>query len=1072
MASKSYRKFMATGLTAAVVASAVAPVAGAASFSDVKPGSWYEGAVNYVSENGYMKGTDKGFEPKKSLTRAEAAGIFANRFDLYDTNLEADFSDVKSGAWYHNAVAAVKVNKIMGSTGNDMFSPDRKITRGEMAALIVRAYGFKVEGEVEHTFTDIKGNMFENDIATLVAWGITNGKTDKLFAPGDTVSRAEMAAFIQKADEALEAPQPMPLPKVDSVKAVDATSVEVTLEGTYTQEEVNALIEAGYELTVVAGDDVHEVGKVTVKAAEASTSADTTTLVLSEISPELPAGVDLRLAVNGEVVEGTEFKYEAPATPEVTSVSAIAAKKVEVKFANPVVDTTKAAFTVKKGSSTIGVANIEWNEDKTAAHLELSSKLSAGKYDVSVAGLAETALTGSVQAENERADEVKVLSTDLVSTDATYDKDDINSAVVGYQLFNQYGEEITKEASLGNVTNGFDVVASTGSAVFSNGVLTWTGNAVNAEGSKVVLTLVNKVTAESSSVTLTLAKKSTLSTWELGGVFHLDGKTPSEDDTTGFNLLLSAQDQYGKKLTDDADLDTKFTIVSSNPSVITVSNDILDNIQVDKNDSTKVETGVALTVGNPGVATITVVENSTGKSLSYKVTVAEGKKVDVVTIGNPDGIVAGQETIKLPLDVLNNKGEVVTTESLIEAGITVAASQNGDPITIGAAEIKVVDGKAFLEFTTEAVATGTENLVINITSATNKVTTKTIQVKADAVATTLVGLKSTVSKSVYKTATYTLADFVVEDQHGRVMDTTTLAGHKIVATDYDAATTGALEISNDATVDSRSKGSELVKFALVNTTTGDEVSAVDTTLKTVVASDFVNYEVVPVETLYYNGDTAGSLYGEKFVVNGIAASGEKVALSEGGDYVLSLPTGISLEADGKLYADSATVGVDADASTTDVPQNAEFDAKITLNINDGREIAFKVKVSADAPKVSTLNLQDADEKAVDSFTFTGGTVAAAAIINEIEKVIVAKDQYGEEIVVGAPTAGNDLTFATTTPVTFTFKVVSRDDKNGDLVVTNNGTSTISVAGLDATETVTVEVTTGAVTKVVKLVGSN
>ncbi|ANX13775.1 hypothetical protein ABE41_017330 [Fictibacillus arsenicus] len=341
MASKSYRKFMATGLSAAVVASVVAPVAGAASFDDVKPGSWYEGAVNYVTENGYMNGTNKGFEPMKPLTRAEAAGIFANRFDLYDTSLEADFSDVKSGAWYHNAVAAVDANDIMGSTGNDMFSPDRKITRGEMAALIVRAYGFEVEGVVEHTFTDIEGNMFENDIATLVAWGITNGKTDELFAPGDTVSRAEMAAFIQKADKALEEGQPMPLPTVESVKAVDATSVEVTLEGTYTQEEVDALIAAGYELTVVAGDDVHEVGKVTVKAAEAAASADTTTLVLSEISPELPAGVELSLAVNGEVVEGTEFEYEAPATPEVTSVSAINLKTVKVEF-NTAVDADSA----------------------------------------------------------------------------------------------------------------------------------------------------------------------------------------------------------------------------------------------------------------------------------------------------------------------------------------------------------------------------------------------------------------------------------------------------------------------------------------------------------------------------------------------------------------------------------------------------------------------------------------------------------------------------------------------------------------------------------------------------------
>lgn len=410
MASKSYRKFMATGLSAAVVASVVAPVAGAASFSDVKPGAWYEGAVNYVTENGYMNGTDKGFEPMKPLTRAEAAGIFANRFDLYDTNLEADFSDVKDGAWYHNAVAAVSENGIMGSTGNDMFSPDRKITRGEMAALIVRAYGFEVEGEVEHTFTDIEGNMFENDIATLVAWGITNGKTDELFAPGDTVSRAEMAAFIQKADEAVA---PIPGPVVESVKAIDATSVEVTLEGTYTQEEVDAMIAAGYELTVVAGDDVHEVGKVTVKAAEASASADTTTLVLSEISPELPAGVELSLAVNGEVVEGTEFKYEAPATPEVTSVSAITKTGVDVvlpkvevaqeDFVIEVLDPTGKMVEVKPVNLEIGDSEITF-EFKTAL-----TEVALGTWTVGGVSF-DASAQAAVQTVNASTNEVELLN--------------------------------------------------------------------------------------------------------------------------------------------------------------------------------------------------------------------------------------------------------------------------------------------------------------------------------------------------------------------------------------------------------------------------------------------------------------------------------------------------------------------------------------------------------------------------------------------------------------------------------------------------------------------------------------
>ncbi|MCQ6264520.1 hypothetical protein M1K46_02415 [Fictibacillus sp. WQ 8-8] len=809
----------------------------------------------------------------------------------------------------------------------------------------------------------------------------------------------------------------------------------------------------------------------TVKAAEDALA--TAKASYAKVDTEtVKADLGKRIEDAGKAIDAKKAEL---AVPKVESVSAIAAKKVEVKFAKPVAEGSKASFTVKKGSSTIGVANIEWNEDKTAASLELSTKLSAGKYDISVAGLTDTALTASLEAQNERADELKPLSSDLVSTDASYNKDDINTAVVGYQLLNQYGEDITKEASLGNVTNGFDVVASTGSVSFSNGVLTWngTGTNANAEASKVVLTLVNKATSKSSNVTLNLAPKSSLSTWELGNVFQLDGKSPSEDDTTGFNLLLSAKDQYGITLTDDADLDSKFTVVSSNPSVVSVTSNILDNIQVDKSDSSKVATGVALTIAGKGEATITVVENATGKSLSKKVTVAEGKKVDVVNIGNPDGIVAGQETIKVPLDVVTNKGTAVATEAELEAGLSVVATQNGDTVTIGNSEVKFEDGKAYLEFTTLSVASGaTENLTLTVTSATNKVTTKTIQVKADAVPTTLVGLKSTVAKSIYNTATYDISDFVVEDQHGRTMNTDTLSGYKVTAADYDAPLTGAIEVSDDATVNTNSKGSELVKFTLIGTGADAEpISSVDTTLKTVVASDFVNYEVAPVETLYYDGDASGATYGEDFVVNGITASGEKVKLSEGDDYELSLPTGVALAADGKLYATAANVGVDADNSDNAKPETADLDGKVTLNINDAKELNFKVKVSAKAPEVSSLKLQDAQEKAIDTLTISGGTVTDTDIIEGIEPIIVAADQYGASVVVATTnTAGNDIKLANGEDVNFTFRVVSREDKNNNLRVTGNGTGTLSVAGLDDEESITVEIKTGSVTKTVKING--
>jgi trimeric autotransporter adhesin len=661
MASKSYRKFMATGLSAAVVASVVAPVAGAASFDDVKPGSWYEGAVNYVTENGYMNGTDKGFEPMKPLTRAEAAGIFANRFDLYDTNLEADFSDVKDGAWYHNAVAAVSENGIMGSTGNEMFSPDRKITRGEMAALIVRAYGFEVEGEVEHTFTDIEGNMFENDIATLVAWGITNGKTDELFAPGDTVSRAEMAAFIQKADEA-EAPIPGPV--VESVKAIDATSVEVTLEGTYTQEEVDALIAAGYELTVVAGDDVHEVGKVTVKAAEAAASADTTTLVLSEISPELPAGVELSLAVNGEVVEGTEFEYEAPATPEVTSVSAINLKEVVVKF-NTELDkdsVTKDKFKLD-GLALAANDTVELNEDGKSVTITLDTEfVNQTTFEVTVSGVKN--LQGTALAETTVSATAfdttvpTVLSTSQVgpSTIKVVFSEPVKTALAGNFKVDggQYFIDGSSLSINGNVVTFdlFTTIPDGEHTVSVNGVKDFADYSVVATDSKFVaakdavapsVTKVVKATPE--QVILEFNEDISLdAAAAVANFYHTN--TGNTVDVAGFSVINGNQ----------LKLDFTTNTLPKGTAYLYVSKDIIKDGWNNKSEAIAITVDVAVDSVKPVVSKVESADDQT-----IKLTFSED--VDVTTAEN-----------ELNYTILNGSGEKVNT--------TFTATASGSAVTL------------------------------------------------------------------------------------------------------------------------------------------------------------------------------------------------------------------------------------------------------------------------------------------------------------------------------------------------------------------------------------------------------
>jgi LmbE family N-acetylglucosaminyl deacetylase len=88
------------------------------------------------------------------------------------------------------------------SEGNTKFCPGDNVTRGQMAAFLVRFLGLTDDGG-GNTFVDDDGSIFEADIAKLAAAGITRGcnpsEGNTKFCPDDFVTREQMAAFLVRA---------------------------------------------------------------------------------------------------------------------------------------------------------------------------------------------------------------------------------------------------------------------------------------------------------------------------------------------------------------------------------------------------------------------------------------------------------------------------------------------------------------------------------------------------------------------------------------------------------------------------------------------------------------------------------------------------------------------------------------------------------------------------------------------------------------------------------------------------------------------------------------------------------
>ena len=98
-------------------------------------------------------------------------------------------------------LASANVTKGCNPPTNDRYCPDDNVTRGQMAAFLVRALGLTDNGG-GNTFIDDNGSIFEEDIARLAAAGITKGCNPPLndrFCPDQPVTRGQMAAFLNRA---------------------------------------------------------------------------------------------------------------------------------------------------------------------------------------------------------------------------------------------------------------------------------------------------------------------------------------------------------------------------------------------------------------------------------------------------------------------------------------------------------------------------------------------------------------------------------------------------------------------------------------------------------------------------------------------------------------------------------------------------------------------------------------------------------------------------------------------------------------------------------------------------------
>jgi zinc D-Ala-D-Ala carboxypeptidase len=106
----------------------------------------------------------------------------------------ATFSDI-AGSSFVDEIQWLAAEGITTGCGGARFCPRAPVTRAEMAAFLVRLFGYSAV-PAEDPFDDDDGTTLELSINRLVAAGITSGCGPRAFCPTQVLRREQMAAFL------------------------------------------------------------------------------------------------------------------------------------------------------------------------------------------------------------------------------------------------------------------------------------------------------------------------------------------------------------------------------------------------------------------------------------------------------------------------------------------------------------------------------------------------------------------------------------------------------------------------------------------------------------------------------------------------------------------------------------------------------------------------------------------------------------------------------------------------------------------------------------------------------------
>ena len=940
-----YKKFVATAATATLVASAIVPVASAATtFPDVPADDQYSvaKAVELGLMNGYANGN---FGYTDSVKRSQVVLVLGRLLEQAGVTADADyatdkaFSDVSSDELlkYGNIV---KKSEVFTGYTDGTLKPNNNINRENLAAVLDRAAKaisgvslVELAEAIEDKEVSDLGTALSANRDAIQALRDLEISTVSTFNPKGDIQRRHFAKFAVTAIEVIESASL----SADKVKEIVASADKAAAELPSTVSRDEASIKAAEEKV--------EAAKAAVEAAEKAVAIST------KLTADEKATAEKTIEAAKAKIESTEkaiAEAKAPVSElAVTSVVALNATQLEVKF-NAELDGDDLESSIASLVTLTGESIVDYDLDKDTVVITFADSIEGTNKVLEVQPLRtvkydennQQVLTKKyVQVFNYKdtvkpeITAVKATTKDTVATSITVTASEPIASVAVVKVngqtvsanFNGTNKATINGVNLSNTgTHTVEVINLTDKAAEANVT-------VSASKTFTVTTDVTKPTVTASAksektILLTFSKSMNAAT-VANNVSLSDERLTSVPVSSITAVAGSDNKEFEVKVTD-----TLFTNATTRKLTVLVSENVTDSLG-NKLDLTTTSVTLTKDVVKPAATGYKLVKDSDGKLTQI-----------VVEFSEP---LAAQATVAVP-SVVNSNGVLVTN---FMGGLT-------------AQPVAANDKKVTYTVTTPAVPTGTyafgfaAELVSDTAETANKSAAFNYTINFGSSAGTI----TLPADSVTESGNTFVVDFTTPVKGGAVANSATdVNNYKLNGSALPAGTSIVLNGSQDqATITLPTIGSITVDdtyvLSLANITALDgrivnahqeSVAVLDNTKPVLTAGNIVNGDLLLSFSEAVTGVDATDF---EFKINDVVVAPYTVnAITSGADkgkYAVSFRT---VADSGKLFVDVDNSGTYTAADTVQLGTTSAADGTVTnLDLNYGLVTAVKVSVKSNS----------------------------------------------------------------------------------------------------------------------------